>query len=74
MHTYIKPKRDDSTAYFVETWYNRQARLWVTQLKNANREQQGEAIYSAKKDSAALAHSQTVNWIAGEAPFINQAL
>jgi hypothetical protein len=60
MTTYIKPSRESTESFFVETWYNRQERAWVTQLKNADWDQLGEADYAGTKDQALREHERIV--------------
>lgn len=56
MTTYIKPSRDNASCFFVETWYDRSTRSWVTQTKNADWDQIGDASYSATKRAAHHEH------------------
>lgn len=42
----------DETIVKVDTWYDRHQRIWVTQLKNKDGYQIGNAIYSFSKAEA----------------------
>ena len=59
LHDYIKatPLSDPR---FVETWYSRHDRNYVTQIKDSNRDQIDEAIYSGNKQAALNAHWRAV--------------
>jgi hypothetical protein len=70
MHTYIKPTYNDPEAFFVDTWYNPSCRQYVTQLKDLNRNQIGEATYSGSKESAERAHHQLVDSFKNDNPHI----
>jgi len=60
---YLKPTRESAEAFFVETWYNRQERSWVTQLLDANLEQIDEATYTGNTDDARVVHKWTIDAI-----------
>jgi hypothetical protein len=70
MYTYIKPTYAESTAFFVETWYSRQTRSYVTQLKDLNLDQIGDAVYTGNKTSALRAHQQTVDSLTDGTAFL----
>lgn len=59
LHDYIKatPLSDPR---FVETWYSRYDRSYITQVKDSNRNFIDEAIYSGNKQAALNAHSKAV--------------
>jgi len=59
LHDYIKatPLSDPR---FVETWYSRYDRSYITQVKDSNRNFINEAIYSGNKQAALNAHSRAV--------------
>ena len=60
MTTYIKPSRDSAESYFVETWYDRQTRCYVTQTKNADWDQIGEADYAPSRQLGEREHRDRV--------------
>jgi hypothetical protein len=70
MYTYIKPTYEYPTGFFVETWYSRQTRSYVTQLKDLNLCQLGEAVYTGNKTSALRAHKQVVDSLTDGTAFI----
>lgn len=73
MLTYIKPNWDKDEAFFVETYWLSQNRIWVTQLNDSNLNQLGEAELSANKPSAVLAHKRLIDQVTeGYIPFIEQ--
>jgi len=67
LHDYIKatPAHD---ARFVETWYLRQERSYLTQIKNSNCDQIGEAVYTGNKESAIKAHLRAVREVLEDVP------
>ena len=73
MLTYIKPNWDKDEAFFVETYWIAENRFWVTQLKDSNLNEVGEAEASANKPSAVLAHRRLINQVtSGYIPFIEE--
>ena len=48
----LKSIEYDETIVKVDTWYDRHQRIWVTQLKNKDGYQIGNAIYSFNKEEA----------------------
>lgn len=70
MYTYIKPTYDYPTGFFVETWYSRYTRSYVTQLKDLNLDQIGEAVYTGDKTSALNAHKQVVDSLTDGTAFL----
>ena len=42
--------------FTVETWYDRSSRNWITQTKDAEHNQIGDATYSGNQLSARFAH------------------
>lgn len=73
MLTYIKPNWDKDEAFFVETYWLPEYRIWVTQLKDSNLNEVGEAETSANKPSAVLAHKRLIDQVTeGYIPFIEQ--
>jgi hypothetical protein len=73
MLTYIKPSWDKDKAFFVETWWDNSSRQWITQVKDSNLIQRGEAKFSANKQSAQLAHKQVINRMTdGYIPYVEQ--
>lgn len=67
LHDYIKatPAHD---ARFVETWYLRHERSYVTQIKDSNRDQIDEAVYTGNKESAIKAHARAVLEVLDDVP------
>ena len=61
MYTYVKADRNKPHAFFIETWYDRSCRSWVSQLKDLNLEQIGDCINSGTKEGAKRAHTQLIN-------------
>jgi hypothetical protein len=57
-HIFANPKRRKVTWYgeSVETWYDPQTRSYVTQRKDSEGNQIGDAEYAGNRDSAAFAH------------------
>ena len=53
----------------VETWYDRQVRSWLTQIKDPEGNQIGNAFWSGSKDSAKNAHKEAIQ-IATYLPFV----
>ena len=73
MLTYIKPNWDKDEAFFVETYWLSQDRVWLSQLKDSNLNQVGEAEMSANKPTAKLAHKRLIEQVtAGYIPFIEE--
>ena len=73
MLTYIKPCWDKDEAFFVETYWLSQDRVWLSQLKDSNLNQVGEAEMSANKPIAKLAHKRLIEQVtAGYIPFIEE--
>jgi len=73
MLTYIKPSWDKDEAFFVETWWDGNSRNWITQLKDSNLNQMGEADFSANKPNAKLMHKRVIDAITeGYIPYIEQ--
>jgi hypothetical protein len=62
MHHYVKLNRTEA-GYFVETWYFRQHRSWVTQLLTDNYDQLGEAAYSSTRAGAEKAHQEALDGV-----------
>lgn len=60
---YIKPNEHEPEAFFVETWYDRHTRNWVTQTKDLNLNQVGDATYTGNKHGAFTAHRWTIDSI-----------
>ena len=42
--------------HLVETWWDSTSRLWVTQIKDANGNQIGSALFAGNKASAKVNH------------------
>lgn len=61
MTTYIKPSRDSAESFFVETWYDRYTRSWITQTKTADWDQIGQAQYDGNKRDAMASHTHAVD-------------
>jgi hypothetical protein len=72
MLTYCKPYYDDPAVFFVETWYDRVTRNWVTQLKTANLEQIGNAVYSGSKLEAFKVHAQFIDGLTDGMPYLTE--
>lgn len=62
MHHYIKLNRVHA-GRFVETWYLRECRSWVTQVLSENYDQLTDAVYSGTRSSAEKAHQQALEGI-----------
>lgn len=56
-HTTIGSETGDVT---VETWYDRQSCNWITQIKDAEGNQIGDALFSGTRDSATCDHKSAV--------------
>ena len=73
MLTYIKPCWDKDEAFFIETWWLTTSRIWVTQVKDSNLNQIGEAEMSPNKPCAVNTHKRTIAQLTeGYIPFIEQ--
>ena len=53
---------------YVETWYNRDERAWVTQHKDREGNQQGDADYCGDKARAMAHHQWLVAKLANRGP------
>jgi len=67
LHDYIKvtPEADPK---FIETWYLRSSRVYVTQIKNSNLDQIGDAEYTCTKIDAVRQHARAVLSILEDVP------
>jgi hypothetical protein len=70
MYTYVKADRNAPEAFFIETWYDRSCRSWVSQLKDRNLEQIGGCIHSGTKEGAKLVHTQLINSCSHGLPYV----
>ncbi len=46
--------------FTVETWFDRSSRNWITQIKDLDGNQVGDAMFAGRRDSAAVNHSDAV--------------
>lgn len=46
-------------SHTIETWYDRKSRNWITQHKDSNRNQIGNASFSGNKQLANITHKET---------------
>jgi len=73
MITYIKPNWDKNEAFFVETYWASANRIWITQIKDSNLNQIGEAEFSANKPNAKFTHKRLIDQVtSGYIPFIEE--
>ena len=70
MHNYVKADRKEAAAFFIESWYDRSCKSWVSQLKDANMDQIGGCIHSGTKESAKLVHTQLINSCSHGMPYV----
>ena len=49
-----------SNGHTIDTWYDKQSKLWITQLLDENAHQIGDAEFSPNKQSALYIHKQLV--------------
>lgn len=59
------PRKTPTLSGEVETWYDRTSRNWITQTKNQQGYQQGEATYTGHRIDAAHAHRRHVAEVLG---------
>lgn len=46
--------------FSVSTWWDRQTRLWITQILDEDENQQGEAMFSSNRESAKFTHQVAI--------------
>ena len=46
--------------FSVDTWWDQQARVWITQILDENEFQQGEALFSGNRTSAKFDHQLAI--------------
>lgn len=46
--------------FTVETWFDRSSRNWITQIKDLDGNQVGDALFAGRRDSAVVNHSDAV--------------
>lgn len=49
-----------SNKLLVDTWYDRTSRNWITQIKDAEGNQVGSALFAGNRSSAIINHSDAV--------------
>lgn len=47
--------------FSVDTWWDRQSRLWITQILDENDFQQGEALFAGNRTSAKFDHQLAIS-------------
>ena len=46
--------------HIIDTWYDRKTRNWITQLRDSNDYQVGDAIFSGNKKDATISHKDMI--------------
>lgn len=47
--------------FAVSTWWDSQTRTWITQILDEDENQQGEAMFSANRESARFTHQVAIS-------------